>query len=420
MSRSQTLGRSQYLLMAFILSIAGILPLAISRKASAYGLLTSREIKISSSVSAATDVTYRVAATTPSTQNLGSMAIEFCSNTPVIGDACTAPSGFDINEAGLALANQAGITDWSIDATTTTNVLVLNRVASASFTSGGFCVVLGAGGGAEGVTHPSTSNTSFYARILTFTDIDDDGNGCATSDDWAGCYVSVANSDQSQHAGGIALSTAAQITVTSKVQERLVFCVYTTGAGNNCTAKSGTAITLGDTNGVLDPTGPYVDKNAKYSITTNASGNAIVRVKGATLVSGANSIDAINGGTAEDASAFGTEQFGFCNYQSAGSGMTFGPDNDWNVSEGGADDCSTTTQTAGTGSTGGIGANSDSQFAYITSELTSTYGSTISTKPAGDYSTSTLAFLGNISNTTEAGIYTTTLTFIATGTYSRK
>jgi len=168
---------------------------------------------------------------------------------------------------------------------------------------------------------------------------------------------------------------------------------------------------------VLDPAGPYVDKNAKFSITTNASGNAIIRAKGSTLTTGAYTVDPIGSGTAQAPSALGTEQFGFCAYQSAGSGMTIDADYDGDDGAGAADDCSTTTQTAGTGSPGGVGANGDSQLAFITGELTATYGSPVATKPAGSYSTGTFAFVGNISNITEAGIYTSVMTFIATGTY---
>jgi hypothetical protein len=419
MLRSYALRRPRYFVAAMVLALSSVLPLVISQEAGAYGLLASREIRISTSDGAATDVTYLVNATTPTTDNIGSIVIEFCGNSPIIGDSsCTTPGGFDINEAGLALANQSGITNWTVHANTDTNTLVLNRAASASFTAGAFSLELGAGGGSDGVTNPTTDNTSFYARILTFADIDDDGDGCSAGDDWAGCYVSQANHNQSLHAGGIALSTAAQITVTSKVQERLVFCVYTGGAGyanNNCTGKSGTAVTLGDTNGVLDAAGPYVDVNARFSITTNAVSGATVRAKGATLTSGGNTITAIGSGTAEANSVAGSEQFGFCTYQFAGSGLTIDADYDGDNATG--EDCADSSQTAGTGTPGGTGPGNDVSFAFITAEMGATYGSSISTKPAGDYSTGTLAFVGNISNTTEAGIYTSTLAFIATGTY---
>jgi hypothetical protein len=243
------------------------------------------------------------------------------------------------------------------------------------------------------VTNPSTNGT-FYARVLTFPND-------ATSN-YAGGYTATnVSTNVPTDAGGIALSLASQITITAKVQERINFCVYT---GANCGA-GGTAVTLGNTNGVLDPTGPYVDKNTKYDISTNASNGVAIRIKGDTLKSGSNSIAAI-GGTATTSSS-GSEQFGFCSYQSTGSGLT--PASPYSNGS-----CSGTSQTAGTGSTGG---DNGASFAFDVTNTNTTYGQIFANKTAGSTSTGVIAFIGNVSNTTPAGIYTTTLTFIATGTY---
>ena len=67
-----------------------------------------------------------------------------------------------------------------------------------------------------------------------------------------------------------------------------------------------------------------------------------------------------------------------------------------------------------TGSFGGAGT---AQFAFDTTATTATTGDTIASKPAGNTSTATMVFLGNIAFTTEAGIYQTTLTYVATGQY---
>jgi hypothetical protein len=169
---------------------------------------------------------------------------------------------------------------------------------------------------------------------------------------------------------------------------------------------------------VLDPAGPYVDKTGKYDVSTNASGNVAIRVKGDTLKTGALSISAI-GATPLKSSA-GSEQFGFCTYQATGSGLvpTTVYDGVGTGFGGGSGDCSTTTQTAGTGSTGGNGAGgSEPYFAFDSANTNTTYGQTFAAKSAGSTSKGILAFIGNIGFSTEAGIYTTTLTFIATGTY---
>jgi hypothetical protein len=379
---------------ALLLLAAAILPSIAPQKALAYALPTDRSIQISSSENGDTGVTYKVRFTAGTTATVKSIVVDFCSNSPIISDSCTAPTGFSVG-ASPSVTLVGGITaTWTAASANTNRTLTLTKAAGDALTSGVTDVEFDL----TGVTNPSTTNTSFYARILTYPN-DSGANSAATY-----TATSVGNATD---AGGIAMSTAELINITAKVQERLVFCVYTTGAGNNCSGKSDSAVTLGDTNGVLDPTGPYVDKSAKYSITTNASGGAIVRVKGATLTSGGNSITEI--GDTAASSALGTEQFGFCNYQSAGSGMTF-----TYTTYAGGSNCSSTTQTAGTGSTGGVGT---ATFGFDATDTASTYGDPIATKPAGDYSTAILAFVGNIANTTEAGIYSTTLTFIATGTY---
>lgn len=382
------------LALATLLFVSAVVPLLSHSKVGAYGLVTSRAIKMSSSVVSATNTSYEVTFNPSGSSTVKSLAVDFCSNTPIIGDTtCTAPTSFTVGTPSVTTSTSF-TGSWTAASLNSGRTLTLTKAAGDTFSSGTqvkFTITT--------VTNPSTTGT-FYARIYTFPND-------TTTNDATDYTPSNLGTNVPTDAGGVALSTAAQINITSKVQERLTFCVYTTGAGNDCTSKSGTAVALGDTNGVLDPSGPYVDKNAKYTISTNATSNAIVRMKGTTLTSGANTI-AATGGTAVASSA-GTNQFGMCNYQSAGSGLTAtSPYDDTN--------CSGTSQTAGTGSTGG---NGTALFAFDDSGTgtTSTYGDDIATKPAGNFSTSTLVFLGNVSNSAPAGIYTTALTFIATGTY---
>lgn len=421
----QKLKKQNNLIVALVLVFASLTPLLINKPVAAYTLLTSREVRMASSVAGLTDVTYLVRVTTPSTQTIGSIVIDFCSNSPNIGDSCTAPSGFNINEAGLAIptASQSGITDWTITphANSDTNTVVLTRTAS-SFTAGTLTFELGSSGGTDGITNPTAAqpaNTTFFARILTYADADDDGDGCSAADDSAVCYPTVDNTAQSLHAGGAAMSTNDQISIQSKVQERLAFCVYTSAAVyNNCAVSATNPVVLGDANGVLDPSNAYVSKATKYNIMTNAANGASIRAKGTTLTSGANTITGI--GATAAASSVGTEQFGFCNYRDTGGGSaTLTPSAPYNHAN-----CSSTTQ--------GLNGASTAQFAFDTTtacgasagtatfgegNLGCLYGDPIATKTAGDFSTGIVAFIGNISLTTEPGIYTTTMTFIATGNY---
>lgn len=395
-------GSFDYVVVAILL-LAVVFPIFKVSQAGA-AVLGSRFIQMSSSGQAATDVTYLVGFTIATTGTVGSIAIEFCSNTPIIGDACTTPSGFNVNGGTLAIESENNIGALSVNGASDANTLILTVGTPASINSAvAVTFELGGSGGSDGVTNPNNTNTTFYARILTYVDADDDGDGCSPADDSAVCYASAAPGIYVDE-GGIALSTTARITITAKVQERLTFCVYTAA---DCIS-GGTSVALGDTNGVLDPAGPYVDVTTKYDVATNAASGAAIRVKGPTLTASAATIDAM---TTEAASTPGSEQFGMCTYQNTGTGLT--PDTDYDGVNGG-DNCSDTTQTAGTGSTGGDG---NAFFYYDPSVADTTYGDIFANKAAGNISQGVIAFIGNVSFTTEAGIYNTTLTFIATGTY---
>ncbi|HTE57736.1 MAG TPA: hypothetical protein VK694_03245 [Verrucomicrobiae bacterium] len=409
------LKRPKALAAAALLILASAVPI-FTQDAHAYGLIGLRKITMSSSangtLTAGQDVTYEVDFDVATTSTLNGLVVDFCANSPIVGEACTPPTGFDIDAANLAVTINAGLTSFAKDTgESDANTLVLNASSPWSATANDSATfTLGTAAVNDGIDNPENANTTFYARILTFTTT-------AGADNYDSATAGPGNVNNPGaeppvvDAGGIAMSTAAQITVTSKVQEKLTFCVYTSAVNYaNCTV-SGTAVILGDTNGVLDTAGPYVDKTTKYNVATNASQGAAIRIKGDTLKTG--SFDIAPFGAAAASSAANTEQFGFCTYRDAGggaAGLTATTPYD-------SAPCSSTTQTAGTASTGGVGT---AQFAFDTNGTDgtmSTYGDPFASKPAGDFSTGVIVLAANIANTTEAGIYTTVLTFIATGTY---
>ena len=389
MSLASMFKRYTFAVTALLLVLASIVPLIATSKARAYDSPTSRSIKMSSSKNGDTDVTYVVGFTTAqsgASSNIGGLVVDFCSTTPIISDTCTAPSGFDSNFAALALANQSGITGWTVDTTnSTSNTVILTRTASSIATSTAVSIDLGSSGGSDGITNPTTTNTTFYARILTYA------TGAAAQG------YSSTSVGSPVDAGGVAISTAAQLTITAKVQERLTFCIYTSGA--NCSGGTGSSITLGDANGVLDPATQYTNSSAKFGVASNAGGGVTVRMKGKTLMRTAGcsngtgqtcSIDPI-GGTAT-AGTSGSEQFGL-RLASLGANVTASAPYNGAANNYAFDDANT-----------GSGTNT-------------TYGAPIASQVASAEQSGTLEFVGNISNTTESGIYTTTLTFIATGVY---
>lgn len=369
MKIKQTWKRVQYAIIAsiFMFVVVGSI---IPAKVDAYGQLANRSIQLSSTASGATNTAYQVNFTTVTEgQNIGSVVVKFCSNSPILGDSCAVPTGFDTNKATLTLNNVTGnITGLSIDTVnSTTNMVVLTRTAGP-VANGAVSLTLG-NGTTNGITNPANLNTTFYARIMTFSTTNGSGN----------------ESTDSLDAGGIAMSTASQLNVTAKVQESLRFCVYT---GIDCTA-GGTAVTLGDANGVLENTSTTYTSTAKFDVSSNAVSGVSIKLKGDTLKSGAFDIAPHGAVCTVDSTASGTEQFGL-RMQTLGASLT-----------------ATAPYDCLTGNHGFDLANTNSIYG---DEIAKTAGAT-------DISTSVIELAAKSANTTEAGVYTTKLTLIATATY---
>jgi hypothetical protein len=218
-------------------------------------------------------------------------------------------------------------------------------------------------------------------------------------------------------AGGAALSTAAQISLTSKVQEEINFCVFSIASSGTC--GDSPTVALGNNNGVLSTAGPFVDENTEYTVQTNASNGANVNIVGNTLQAngGAFSIPGLIAATTPATPAT-TSMFGLCTYETGNTGpnITITPATSYNGGTGHL--CSTVTQTAGTTSTGGSG--SGVQFFFdpsSTSTIGATYGNTVSTVVAGNTDTGVLAFMAEIQISQQAGIYTSAMSLIADGSY---
>jgi hypothetical protein len=406
------------ILAGVLLLFAALTPLLSSSVVHAYGQVTSRSITMSTSSNSATGVSYAVSFTTATTSAVEGIIVDFCANDPIISDSCTAPTGFSVGAGTLSpnvtcsTACAAGTWVGAAQSGSANRTLQITNATSNTINSGvtiSFTLTT--------VTNPTSAVGPFYARILTYATTGGATGYVATAPATGGAVVD---------AGGIALSTASQINITAKVQEQLTFCLYesaaasgasaTTGDGGNCSG-SGNTVTLGNGNGVLSAAGPYVDLGTHYDIQTNALHGAVIVFKGTTLTSpAANVIESstLSGTGAAAATSYasstGNPQFGLCTWAVSGTTANITPAATYS---GGT--CSSTTQTAGYGTTGGVGT---AQFGFNIAAAGGATGDTLATFPnAGSYATGAIAFLGNISYTTVAGVYSTTLTFIATSTY---
>jgi hypothetical protein len=289
---------------------------------------------------------------------------------------------------------------WVLHANSTSNRLIFTQVAGTAFASGTpitFSIT-----GLQNPTAVGGSGTGeFYARVYNYALAAD-----------AQAYVSATPGAYTDF-GGFALSTAAQLTITSKVMEKLRFCVWSDrGGGENC-ASGYVAQRLGDGIGALDELTAYTNREAKFDVMTNAQTGVVVRAKtfgGAsaqnnTLTSGTNTITEVGAGAT--ASSVGSEQFGFC--VGTTGGLVVG------VAPYASAACNTLPLN---GSYDGVSGATFALDRNTTDGTASTFGDDIaSINTATATTTGTLGFIGNINPTTEAGIYTFAMSLIATSTF---
>lgn len=316
--------------------------------------LGDRSIKISDSRAGATaEYTLSISGQTAGT--VGSIRVQFCSDSALIGYPCAAPSGFSIS--GATLTAQSGMGGFSIDtAHSTANVLVLTRTPGVTIPGESTYTL-------NGVVNPSDEG-SFFGRVETF----------ATTD------ASGADHDY----GGIALAVASQINISTYVPPYMLFCVATVMPDLSCDTAAGSFIDFGDFSSNATSTG-----QTKLLVATNAESGYDIRVVGTTLTSGNNVIPELSGG---DYSRIGTSQFGLnlvANTTPPSGDNPAGP---------------------GTGTVAAAYAVPD-QYRFNSGEIVAS-GSTVE-----DMRKYTADYIVNIAKDQAPGVYVSTLTYISLASF---
>ncbi len=238
------------------LLVATIVPALVPSLAAA-ATVTERSVALSSSSKAATGVTYTV--NFKPVVNAGAFVVDFCNDSPLIGQTCTAPAGMVTSSATSATV---GFTD--VEAVTNGGDHNTLRVVGSMTAGNAVSVEL------SGITNPSTAGP-LYVRILTFTD--------ATG---AEAYTSTTPGTHLDE-GGAAASITDTVGVSGAVLESMIFCAASEAITPNCgdasthlpTVKLGT--TVGNTT-VLDSADTY-EGTVYTQISTNAVNGATVYLK---------------------------------------------------------------------------------------------------------------------------------------------
>ncbi len=395
---------------ALALFVGSVAPAFVSPKSTSAAQIQNRQIQMSDSgasggsitsgVGSGTGVSYKITFTTAAAMQ--SVVVDFCDNTPLIGDStCTSPAGFNSGSATLT-ANGS----WSLTAATTQwKFSNTSSQAAGTFT---FEV--------NSITNPSSQNHSFYARVTTY------------ANDTYGTYSSYSSPGNYVDYGGIAISTTTPITVTARVMETLSLCtsaIALTNAGD-CVSATTPSIILGHTsNNVL--TADQVDTKDVYSqISTNAAnGYALYLRASNTSCTSASPSTAVGGGLSKDG---GTT----CGIPAINNGSATPITLQDGQTTGNAAFGARVTN--GVASTGGVGANTAitrwnptaGQYLMDVStsndNVVSTYGSKIAETSGANPKqangvNNTLTFAATAAAVTPAGIYSENFSLIGVGTF---
>jgi hypothetical protein len=205
---------------------------------------------------------------------IGSVKIQFCSNDPFPEDACSAPGGFDAS--GTFLTDQKGMTGFNIDNNNSNaNTILLTRAPTLA-NSGPASYTF------NPIKNPSSPG-SYYVRVQTYASTD--GSGPASD------Y------------GGIAFAIVNQVSINAEVPPYLLFCTGITVSNLNCANAVGDYIDFGEFSSVRASSA-----TSQMLVATNAEQGYAISIDGTTLASGNNIIAALATG---DVSRPGTAQFGF-------------------------------------------------------------------------------------------------------------
>jgi hypothetical protein len=313
--------------------------------------LNLRSVTISSAVpSAVTTHTFRFSL--PTTNDVGSIVLEYCDNSPIIYVGCGPPAGLDASAA--TLSSQSGNVGFSIDAAdSTASKIVLSRPAIPGTLVPNTYVF-------DNITNPSAPGETTYVRLSTYA-----------SSDGSGPFIDK---------GAVAFAVQSIFTVGTYVPPFVRLCVGITVAPD-CSSFLGDRVDLGILSSAHANAG-----QSQFAIGTNDPNGYNVYALGTTMTSGNNVIAA----AANPVPSFpGTPQFGI-NLR-ANLLPPVGQD------------------------PVGLGTGVPTTNYNIPNRFVFNDGDTISSSPlSSDYNRMTVSYLVNVPKSQTPGVYATTVTYLGT------
>lgn len=329
--------------------------LVLVAPASAITRLQERSLLMYSSNPGAT-TSYKVSFGYLSPSAVGSIDMLFC-NDPIPYMPCVTPTGLDVS--GAVLSEQSGETGFSI-LTKTTNHIVLSRAPTAPLASGLSSYTL------SNIDNPTDSTQAFSIRLRTHT-----------TTDATGAQVDVGSVRGQVTNDGIEIQT--------QVPPQLIFC-FARQVDNYCLGSDDTYYTdMGQLG--ADST---LTAQSQMAVGTNATAGFVITASGTPLAAGTNVIDSLDSPTE---SKKGTNQFGI--NLVANNDPTVGEDPE------------------------GIFANAvpapdysqPNKYKFVSGDAIA-YSPNVSLMRKF-----TVSYIVNSSEDLRAGVYTTTITYLASGRF---
>lgn len=353
--------------------------------------VTDRSIALSSSSKSASDVTYELKFTPVAAAD--AFVIDFCNDTPIVGETCTPPTGMVTTSATSATS---GFTDVD-DVANGGNHNTLRVVSTSTMAAGTPVTVT-----IDHITNPSTTDP-LYARIVTY----DGGSSAATAS--ADAYTSTAPGTYKDD-GGVAISITDTVGVSGAVLESMTFCAanqtITKDCGDADSVGHEPVLKLGESVGGTVALVPGTTSTGSIytQISTNAATGAVVWLKSGVDCGGMKRLGAAT-----------------CDILPSTDGIGA------NDAEFGVKTAATATDSADANASGTYQAtNGYNSSTYLlkwvsgnATGVSSTYGDQIlntDSKPVNNKNMQ-LTFGAQVNNTTPAGLYSADLSLIATGKF---
>ena len=316
--------------------------------------LTERSLFMANTEPGAT-TSYTVSFNYMTPSPIGSIDLQLC-NSPIPYETCVTPTGLDIS--GATLTGQTGETGFSIT-THTANHIVLSRTPSSvdTGTRGTYTF--------SNIVNPTDQSKAFAIRLRT--------------------HAATTTGGPQVDFGSVRGQVGKGIMIETQVPPMLIFCMAQE-VNDNC---DGTNDTYYEDMGELSSTATLTAQS-QMAVGTNATGGFAITAYGDPPTAGTNVIDA---STVPTESTPGTNQFGINLVENTAPSVGLDPEGTW------------------------ANALPTSDYA-ISNKYKYVSGDVVASSPNVSLMKKfTVSYIFNSSSNLRAGVYTTTITFVASGRF---